>query len=153
MKTMNEWSGTKAGMIAAALAVAFAGCSTTPGGAGSSEPAPDPVDGTRCGSGVATGRVYIDVTYGADGTPVDPGDCHVASGTEVTWRGPGGAPVMFEIHFKAAAPLERGERSVLPSVETDGRYKVMRRIAGAKGRYDYAIKANGKVLDPAIIIR
>lgn len=153
MKVMKVMNAVRATMIAAALSAGLAGCPTTPGSAGSDSLAADTADGTWCGSSVATGPVYIDVTYAADGTPVDPGDCTVTSGTDVTWRGPNGEPVMFEIRFKSTAPLERGEPSLLPSAETGGRYKVMRKISGPRGRYDYGIKANDKELDPAIIIR
>lgn len=157
MEMMTTMTAIRATTIAAALGAAaltagLAGCSR-PAGPGKSGSPADAADGTRCGDSVVAGPVYIDIAYAADGTPIDPGSCTVAAGTDVTWRGPSGQPVQFEIHFKAAAPLDRGEPGVLPSAETGGRYKVMRKISGPKGRYDYGIWANGKELDPAIIIR
>ena len=145
----------KATTMAMALAgtAGLAGCSTVLDSARALAPDYDLVDGRRCGSSTEPGPVFIDVTYAADGTPRNPGDCTVDNGTQVTWRGPNGEPVSFEIHFKASAPLAYGERSVLPSAENGGRHKVIRRIEGAAGRYNYGIRANGKDLDPAIIIR
>jgi len=145
---MKTTKANTAVMVVAVLAAGLVGCSTLADSTGYI-----PGEGTRCGKSLATGAVYIDVKYAPDGTPLDPGECHVAPGTDVTWQGPEGEPVMFEIRFKATAPLESGERGILPSAESGGRYKVMRKIAGPPGRYDYGIKANGKELDPAIIIR
>lgn len=153
MEMMNTMTAIRATTIAAALAAGLAGCSRPPGPGGSGSPAVDTADGTRCGDSVVAGPVYIDIAYAADGTPIDPGSCTVAPGTDVTWRGPSGQPVQFEIRFKAAAPLDRGEPGVLPSAATGGRHKVMRKVSGPKGRYNYGIEANGKELDPAIIIR
>jgi len=113
----------------------------------------DAAAGKRCSDTVVGGPVYIGITYAPDGTPINPGNCRVASGTELTWRGPSAEPVAFEIRFKAAAPLARGERDLLRSAEAGGRSKVTRTISGPPGRYDYSILANGKELDPAIIIR
>jgi len=135
-------------MTAVVLTAGLAGCWMH----GSSEPYDASADGVPCGSSAA-GPVYIDIDYDNLGMPIDPGDCSVVDGTQVTWRGPDGEPVGFKIQFKSAAPLASRERGELSSVEYGGRYKVVRKINGPAGRYAYAIKANGKVLDPAIIIR
>ena len=154
MKAMQAGSAITAAMTVAALAAGLAGCSAPSRPDGWAGAGRAPVDGTRCeASGATSGPVYIDVRYAANGTPLDPGPCKVDSGTDVTWRGPSGEPVRFEIRFKAAVPLAPGERNLLPSTDSGGRYKVMRRISGPAGRYDYAIHANGKELDPVIIIR
>ena len=158
METINAMKAIRTTKIAAviasaALAAGLTGCLRPPVPQESGSAEVDKADGTRCGDVLVAGPVYIDIAYAADGTPIDPGDCAVASGTDVTWRGPTGEPVRFEIHFKTTAPLDRGERGILPSAEAGRRYKVMRKVSGPKGRYDYGIRANGKELDPAIIIR
>ena len=113
----------------------------------------DPDDGTWCGTPGATGPVYINITYAANGAArASPENCYVDSGTEVTWRGPMGEPVTFRIEFKAAAPLA-GDVGPLESSMTGRRDKVRRVISGPDGNYAYGIAANGVVTDPAIIIR
>ena len=149
MMVMNSIQAT---LIAATLVAGLAGCSTPPGSAGTYSAPVDAAEGKRCGKKVTGGPVFISVAYRADGMPIDPGECAVKSGTDVTWRGPDGEPVIFEIYFKETAPLESGERGPLSSVKADGRHKVKRKIGGPKGRYAYGIKANGKELDPVIII-
>lgn len=148
MQTIRFDDTLKVTLMALALVGGLAGCSAPPRSG-----AADAADGRPCSDTVVGGPVYVDVTYAPDGTPINPGNCRVASGTEVTWRGPGAEPVAFEIRFKAAVPLARGERGLLRAAEAGGRYKVKRTITGPSGRYDYSILANGKELDPAIIIR
>ncbi|OHE84529.1 MAG: hypothetical protein A2579_04740 [Lysobacterales bacterium RIFOXYD1_FULL_69_11] len=114
----------------------------------------DPDDGTWCGTPGATGPVYINITYAANGAArASPENCYVDSGTEVTWRGPMGEPVTFRIEFKAAAPLAGDLGGPLESSMTGRRDKVRRVISGPDGNYAYGIAANGVVTDPAIIIR
>lgn len=114
----------------------------------------DPDDGTWCGTPGATGPVYINITYAASGAArASPENCYVDSGTEVTWRGPSGEPVVFRIQFKAAAPLAEDVPGTLESSMSGRRNKVRREISGPNGTYAYGIAANGVVTDPAIIIR
>lgn len=159
MESINAMKAIRATRIAAvvaaaALAAGLTGCPRPPGPDGSGSADLDRADGTRCRSDtVVAGPVYIDIAYSADGTPADPGSCLVDSGTDVTWRGPSGAPVKFEIHFKGTAPLDPGERGILPSARIGERQKVTRKVSGPTGEYKYGIKANDKELDPAIIIR
>lgn len=136
------------------LVVATAGCPPVrdpPVG-----PASD--DGARCMEATATsepqrGAVYIEVAYAPDGTPqITPQKCQIANATRVTWRGPDEEPVVFDIRFKAAAPVVREEGELRAERSPDGRYRVRRTLSGA-GDYPYAVFANGKELDPAIIIR
>jgi hypothetical protein len=115
-------------------------------------------DGTRCveateTSAAQTGAVFIEIAYAPDGMPqVTPQRCRIADATRVTWRGPADEPVVFQIRFKAAAPVIREEGELLASRSPDGRYRVQRTLSGS-GDYPYAVFANGKELDPAIIIR
>lgn len=135
---------------AAALAVALAlgGCVT-----------PDRVapqanaDGVPCGSGQSD-AVYLEVRYGADGMPsVEPTVCEIDRGTRVTWRGPVDASVAFTIRFKGGSPVTEEPRGTFPSKRGKDRYRVQRTFDGPAGRYEYAVIANGRELDPAIIIR
>lgn len=115
-------------------------------------------DGTRCmeattGSEPQRGAVFIEVAYAADGTPqVTPQTCLIADATQVTWRGPAEEPVVFEVRFKAATPVAREEGPLQSERSPDGRYRIQRTLSGA-GEYPYAVLANGRELDPAIIIR
>ncbi len=117
------------------------------------KPSTSSTDGARCDAVDAKGAVYLEVSYDAAGMPaVAPEVCEVDAGTQVTWRGPTGAQALFEIHFKGASPVSR-ERGVFSSSMQDGRQKVRRIVDAPAGRYDYGVRANGKELDPAIIIR
>jgi hypothetical protein len=133
---------------AAALVAAVAACTpfaTTESGA--------VLDGLPCGTPGAGALVFIEVDYDASGLPrVDPVECEVPRGAQVTWRGPRGTPVPFEIVFKAANPLPR-ERQGLPSRAAGDRQRVRRSLDAPPGRYAYSVRANGRELDPAIIIR
>jgi len=136
-----------AAFVAPALLALLAGCMDS-----TKSIAPGP-DGVACSGNVQSGPVYIRVSYLPDGTPqLSTLDCAIHSGTDVTWIGPDDEPVQFKIRFKAAPPTASGERMF--DAEKDGdTYKVRRTLAGAKGTYPYAVMANGKELDPAIIIR
>lgn len=110
-------------------------------------------DGRPCGTGPAQ-AVYLEVRYGADGMPsVEPAVCEVDRGTRVTWRGPVDTPVEFAIRFKGASPVPDEPRGVFVADRGSDRYRVQRTLDGEPGRYDYAVTANGRELDPAIIIR
>jgi len=117
---------------------------------------PADADGAWCGDNPASGPVYIEIRYDDQGYGrANPERCAVVSGTEVTWRGPEGEPVAFEIRFKAAVPMAANARErALPLLSQAGyRAKVKRTISGPRGSYDYGIRANGKDSDPAIIIK
>ena len=99
------------------------------------------------------GRVYVDIAYGDDGTPGVAADtCAVWPGTTIVWRTPSGEARPFEILFKGDAPgsplYERGVgerdryRASLTAPEVE-----------AEMTYAYGIRANGRTLDPVIIIR
>lgn len=110
-------------------------------------------DGVRCGLVPGAAKVFIEVRYDAQGLPsASPETCEIPSGATVTWRGPAGDGTPFEIAFKAASPVSTDPRGVLGSTKRDDRQVVRRRMDGAPGRYDYGIRANGRELDPAIII-
>lgn len=132
--------------LAVPLALLLAGCPpTTPTG--------DEGDGRRCDAADAKDAVYVEVTYDASGMPeVAPSTCTIDRGTQVTWRGPAGTQVPFEIRFKGASPLSR-DRGALASSTQGERYRVRQTFDAPAGRYEYGVLANGKELDPAIIIR
>lgn len=107
-------------------------------------------DGRLCGLEPARGPVYIQIGYDASGMPVvNPDRCMVHSETTVTWRGPGNQQVAFEIEFKSRSA---GEHSRIASARARERDKAMIVATSGFGRYAYSIKANGKELDPEIII-
>ena len=111
-------------------------------------------DGIRCGLVPGAAKVFIEIRYDAQGMPAaSPQSCEIPSGATVTWRGPAGDGTAFEIAFKGASPVSSDPRGVLGSTKRDDRQVVKRRVDGAPGRYDYGIRANGRELDPAIIIR
>lgn len=108
-------------------------------------------DGRLC-SLARAGEVYIQVGYDAGGTPVvRPDRCHVHPGARITWRGPDNDGRPFVIEFKAASAAEHGQGRIA-SEPGRGRSKasiVAKRVGGS---YAYSVKANGKELDPQIII-
>lgn len=142
-------------MLAGALAGGVAGCARNPGTASAPPPPrPSDADGARCGSPAARGPVHIEIRYAGDGTPAAvPATCTVAAGTEITWRGPAGDLVPFEIVFPAASPAWRDDRPRLMASEAGRHYKVRIKASDRPGIYKYGIKARGREIDPAIIIR
>lgn len=133
---------------ALALGIALGGCITTERADTQSS-----ADGRLCGTGEAD-AVHLEVRYGADGMPsVEPEVCEVDRGTRVTWRGPVDTPVEFAIRFKGDSPVTGEQRGTFVAERGEDRYRVARTLDGAPGRYNYAVTANGRELDPAIIIR
>lgn len=130
----------KTTVIAAMLVAGLAGCAM---------PRPDnPV------AAVADCPAFIEVRYGQGGMPsVVPDECAVAQNTDVMWRGPDGNPTIFAIKFTTATPVWEDERLEAVSTRVGSYQEVKKKMTAKPGTYKYAIKANGKVLDPAIIIR
>lgn len=136
--------------LATAVGFGLSGCAMHDGMLG---PAAGP-DGAWCGTPGVKGAVYIEIQYAGDGMPsASPSTCTVSPNVDITWRGPAGDLIPFEIVFPGESPAWDDERRQLLSREIDGRYKVKIRASGKAGTYKYGIKANGKELDPAIIIR
>lgn len=148
--------------IWAAASTALAGCSSCSGGP---TPAaggglPDTEDGALC-DGAPADRVHIEIRYAGDGTPeAHPAECVVRAGTRVVWRTQEGAAA-FELEFRggspgtdAYAPILREQRD-FPSRSEGGRQKVgiAARDVDRETRLKYDVVANGRRLDPAIIIR
>lgn len=143
-------------LSAAAIGLALGGCASV-----------DAVraDGVPCVAGVTTDRVYLEVAYAADGTPLPIAECTVRSGTTVTWRTRNGDGRAFKLGFKTGNPDDgsettdreitaaRGYRE-FPSAAEGGRQKARIKAKPVQARtyYKYDIQANGKVLDPVIII-
>ena len=108
-------------------------------------------DGSRCGTARAR-AVYIQVGYDASGMPVvRPDRCEVDPGTRITWRGPDNDTRGFEIAFKAASASEHGQQHI-PSEAGNDRSRARIVAKRDRGSYAYSVKANGKELDPQIII-
>jgi hypothetical protein len=111
-------------------------------------------DGALCGTPGALSAVYIEIHYAGDGTPsAVPDKCTVSPNADITWRGPGGDLIPFEIVFPGESPALRDDRPRLPASEDGGRYKVKIKASAKVGTYKYGISANGKEIDPAIIIK
>ena len=111
-------------------------------------------DGALCGTQAGSGPVYIDISYAVDGTPkASPEDCKVAVGTVITWRDPPDRTTQFNLVFSTASPAGSDAPLQVAAGSVDSRYKVSITAQGAPGRYKYGIQANGRMIDPAIIIR
>lgn len=149
-RTQLATNGMRTLLAAVGMVLCLGGCRTTDG----IEMPELARDGLKCGSANVAGAVYLEVGYDASGTPtVDPAICEVDRGTRVTWRGPEDERTAFTVRFKNASPVENDPRGVLESSDAGARQRIRRELDGAPGRYDYAVVANGRELDPAIIIR
>ncbi|WP_342315155.1 hypothetical protein [Lysobacter sp. FW306-1B-D06B] len=115
-------------------------------------------DGVVCPSveekGAGPKAVYVDIQYAVDGTPsAVPNKCYVDNGTTVTWRDPADRTTQFNLVFSNAG-LTGTRGGALQAAQAAERYKVAAVIQGRPGdNYKYGIQANGKVVDPAIIIK
>lgn len=117
-----------------------------------------------CGTAEPGEPVYIKVGYADDGTPeVEPLECHVKAGVDITWRGPALDDTPFRLTFHGdpgtvtKGAEDRGRRMAARSqvvVESEG--GLLRQEAGIKaenqGEYKYDVGANDRSLDPHIII-
>ena len=117
---------------------------------------PDATDGVWCGDPAhdAGTSTYINIHYADDGTPsASPQSCEVKQGTQITWRGPEGNTVTFDIDFPSGPPgrVEEGQLSSSPAPESRQKVKIV--ASGAPGTYKYGIKANGKHIDPDVKIK
>ncbi|MEG3193131.1 hypothetical protein [Lysobacter sp. D1-1-M9] len=143
--------------VTAAMLLALTGCpgpdTLRPDVAEATEHPDDPADGVWCGQSESSERVYVDIGYASDGMPsAQPDRCTVRPETHITWRAPvGGGP--FEIRFSGETPSADLRTRNLSSAPIDSREKAEMTASERAGEYKYLIEANGKVLDPAIIIR
>jgi hypothetical protein len=97
----------------------------------------------------------ISVDYASDGTPsAHPNVCRVQGGTELSWQGPSGDSRPFTIQFVDGAPDSENGRATLTSGDINTRQSVTVRIKNvhATTNLKYGIAANGKQVDPHIII-
>lgn len=131
-------------LFAISLPLSLAACATRP-----------------CGDARPGASVHITVGYAADGTPtVQPTQCRVKTGVEITWRGPAFDDTTFQLTFdgnpgtvtKGSAGRSAGIRGVVVESEAGplGREAGIR--AENPGSYKYDVDANGRSLDPHIII-
>lgn len=139
-------------------AVAVLMCATGCGNGVAMQPAvravtPAAADGEVCPSS-NSGRpgpsaVYVDVAYAMDGTPsAVPNKCFVDNGATVTWRDPPDRTTQFNLVFADNVG------GTLRAAQAARRYKLSAVIEGKPGQqFKYGIQANGKTVDPAIIIK
>lgn len=113
-------------------------------------------DGIQCPiAPLAVNAVYIDIVYAADGTPSVAGaqTCGVQSGATITWRTKPGETRPFQLVFKEAHPAEDdGKRDQGGVIGDRYKYRVIAEKVPARTSYKYGIRANGKEVDPEIII-
>lgn len=103
---------------------------------------------------MANSKTHIDVTFDANGRPsVTPDECSVDNGTEIVWRTAADVDVPFEIEFEGESAGGPQAPRNLHSAHGDSRQKVRLTSDNQVKRYKYAIVANGKRVDPAIIIK
>lgn len=97
--------------------------------------------------------VYVDVQYAADGTPSAlPDTCYVDNGATVVWRDPPDRTTAFNLVFSDKLTGTRGGLLTASSAATG--YSLSAVINGSSGqRIKYGIQANGKTVDPAVIIK
>lgn len=129
------------------LGLALIACSPPPPGIVATD------DGVRCGDSADATAVFVEITYDASGMSiVMPANCELRRGTRLTWRGPDRNHAAFQVRFKSASASSE-LRGSFGSTEHGGRQAIVARADSVPGRYEYAVRANGKELDPAIIIR
>jgi hypothetical protein len=97
--------------------------------------------------------MFIDVAFAPNGRPsVTPDECRVSNGTEIVWRTAPDVDVPFEIDFEDESVAGRDAPRKVRSDPGDSRQKVRLTSDNESKRYKYAIEANGKRVDPAVII-
>jgi hypothetical protein len=136
---------TSARLIALSLLLPLAGCAQRPGMADE--------DGESCAEPGHGRKVYIDVAYDGSGMPsVTPDECKVANGTVIVWRTPKDVKEAFAIEFEGESAAGAKAPKKQESAESNGRQKTRLTSNNKIARYKYAIEANGKRVDPAVII-
>ncbi|MDR0182665.1 hypothetical protein [Lysobacter arvi] len=154
---MNTIPSAMAAAAVVALVLA-AGCGAGKAVQASVAPSRMPADdGAMCPSVEEKGRgpmtVYIDVQYAPDGTPsAQPDVCYVDSGATVVWRDPPERTTAFNLVFTDATSNKPVAQ--LKASNVARRYKLSATIRGEPGqRFKYGIQANGRTVDPAVIIK
>ncbi len=106
------------------------------------------VDAPACGAAIA-------IEYASDGTPsANPDSCWVQSGAELTWQAPVGDVRPFTLEFTRGTVSDRDTRRSVASDSRSGRQSVTILIKSVpiETIVKYGIQANGKSIDPTIII-
>jgi len=144
-------------VAAVALLVFVIGC-----GNGSAQSASVRQVSTAAGEGVPCPKedvpnkatvVYVDVQYAPDGTPsASPDQCYITSGTTIVWRDPPDRTTAFNLVF--GDKLTNTREGKLAAARAATGYQLSAVITGQKGQsFKYGIQANGKTVDPAVIIK
>jgi len=104
------------------------------------------------GAGKAPTFVEISIAFDADGTPsAQPDSVEVLAGGTITWRSAPGETTPFQILPKLA--WEQGHVTGLRSHPQGDCQLLTCGASSVPGTYHYGIEANGKVVDPDIIIK
>ena len=132
-------------LIALTLSLTLAGC----GRHGQADE-----DGESCADATHGKKVHIDIAYDASGMPsASPDECTVKDGTVIVWRTAKDVKAAFDIDFEGESAAGPGAPKKTHSQESNARQKVTITAANKEARYKYAIEANGKRVDPAVIIQ
>ena len=135
-------------LIALSLSLTLAGCARQSGPGMADE------DGESCAAANHGKKVFIDIAYDASGMPsANPDECAVTDGTVIIWRTAKDVKAAFDIDFEGESAAGPGAPKRTRSQESNARQKVTLTAANKDARYKYAIEANGKRVDPAVIIR
>lgn len=116
------------------------------------------------GSGKASAPatpMFVDIImkYAADGTPsADPDPAYVRKGGTITWHTDAGVDAPFEIIPKLAWVSERGPEADVLGLQSHRNNEMNWQEVkiGASliaGTYHYGIGANGKIVDPDVVIK
>jgi hypothetical protein len=81
-----------------------------------------------------------------------PEECKVTNGTQIVWRTAENVRGEFEIDFEGESVAGPAAPRKTRSRENHSRQKATLTTNNRVARYKYAIEANGKRLDPAVII-
>lgn len=136
-------------LIALSLSLTLAGCARQSGPPGMADE-----DGESCAAANHGKKVFIDIAYDGSGMPsAIPDECTVKDGTVIVWRTAKDVKAAFDIDFEGESVAGKEAPRRTRSQESNARQKVTLTATNVDARYKYAIEANGKRVDPAVIIQ